>query len=43
MDDFLYRLVLESLLMGALGLPLVLGNDNVLFAFADFFVGGCET
>ena len=39
MDDFLDRQILKGLLVGSLGLPLMLGDNNILLAFADFLIG----
>ena len=37
-NDFLYGQIFKGLLVGALGLPLVFGDNNVTFALTDFLI-----
>ena len=39
MEYFLYGKILKSLIVCALGLTLMFGNDDVLFTLTDFLIG----
>ena len=39
MEDLFYRKILKGLIVCALGLTLMFGNDDVLFTLTDFLIG----